>query len=87
MNKTFLVFRHEFMTVLRRVGFIVVTLIVPLVGILAIVAYQVISGTIEPSVEITNIGYVDEVGGFEQFTQQGNVELVRYDAVAQANSA
>jgi ABC-type Na+ efflux pump permease subunit len=56
MNKTFLVFRYEFLAMIRRVGFIVVTLIVPLIGILAIVAYQIISGTIEPSVEITNVG-------------------------------
>lgn len=87
MNKTFLVFRHEFLTMLRRVGFIVVTLIVPLVGILAIVGYQIISGTIEPSVEITNIGYIDKVGGFDRYTKQGNIELIRYDAVKQANSA
>ncbi|MBN1161423.1 MAG: ABC transporter permease, partial [Dehalococcoidales bacterium] len=87
MNKTFLVFRHEFLAMIRRVGFIVVTLIVPLIGILAIVAYQIIAGTIEPSVEITNIGYIDEVGGFGKYTAQGNVELVRYDTVAKANEA
>jgi ABC-2 type transport system permease protein len=87
MNKTFLVFRYEFLAMIRRVGFIVVTLIVPLIGILAIVAYQIVSGTIEPSVEITNVGYIDEVGGFDKYTKQGNVELVRYDTVAQANEA
>jgi ABC-2 type transport system permease protein len=87
MNKTFLVFRYEFLAMIRRIGFIVVTFIVPLLGILAIVAYQIIAGTIEPSVEITNIGYIDEVGGFDKYTTQGNVELVRYDTVAQANEA
>lgn len=87
INKTFLVFRYEFLAMIRRAGFIIVTLIVPLIGILAIVAYQIITGTMEPSVEITNIGYIDEAGGFDNYTKQGNVELVRYDAVAQANEA
>lgn len=87
MNKTFLVFRHEFLSMLRRTGFIVVTLIVPLVGILAIVAYQIISGAITPSAEIINVGYIDEVGGFDQFTQQGNVELIRYGSADEANTA
>ena len=87
MNKTFLVLRYEFLTMIRRVGFIVVTLIVPLAGILAIVAYQIITGTIEPSVEVTNIGYIDEVGSFDKYTAQGDVELVQYNTVAQANEA
>ena len=87
MNKTFLVLRYEFLTMIRRVGFIVVTLIVPLAGILAIVAYQIITGTIEPSVEVTNIGYIDEVGSFDEYTVQGDVELVQYNTVAQANEA
>ena len=87
MNKTLLIFRHEFMNMLRRIGFIIVTLIVPLIGILAIVIYQIISGTITTSVKITNVGYVDEVGGFEQYTRQGNVALIRYDAVVEANKA
>ena len=87
MNKTYLVFRHEFLSMLRRAGFIVVTLIVPLLGILAIVAYQIISGTIEPSVEITRIGYIDEAGGFDEYTEQGRVSLQRYGTSAQANEA
>lgn len=84
MNKTYLVFKHEFLNMLRRTGFIIMTLIVPLIFILAIVIYQIVSGAIKPSEEITSIGYVDNLGGFEQFTNQGSINLVRYDSTEEA---
>jgi ABC-type Na+ efflux pump permease subunit len=36
MNKTYLIFRHEFTQEIKKVSFIIMTLIVPLVGLLAI---------------------------------------------------
>jgi ABC-2 type transport system permease protein len=87
MNKTYLVLRHEFITMLRRPGFIIVTLIVPLIGILGIVISQIISGSAAPNVEITYVGYVDKVGGFTGYTQQGNVEMSLYNSVDEANKA
>ncbi len=84
MNKTYLVFKHEFLNMLRRTGFIIMTLIVPLIFILAIVIYQIVSGAIKPSEEITRIGYVDNLGGFEQFTNQGNINLVRFNSAEEA---
>ncbi len=87
MNKTYLVFRHEFLNMIRRVGFIIMTLIVPLIGILAIVIIQIVSRTTAPSVEVTKVGYVDQVNGFDQFTQQGSVDLIRYDTIAEADKA
>jgi len=80
LNKTFLILRHEFLHTVKRKGFIIMTLIVPLGALLAIGVYQLISGIAEPpAVEITTIGYVDEVGGFDDYTTQGNIELVRFD--------
>ena len=64
------------------------TLIVPLVALLAIGGFQLISGVAEPPVagEVT-IGYVDKSGGFEGYTQQGKVNLVRFDAQNDATEA
>ena len=56
------------------------TLIVPVLALLAIGVFQLISTTSEPTViETTAIGYIDEVGGFDNYTTQGNIELVRFD--------
>lgn len=88
MNKTLLIFRHEFRHTIKRAGFIVMTLIVPVLGFLGIGIYQLISTITEPSVaEITAIGYVDELGGFDQYTNQGPIELVRYDTQNDATTA
>src|SRR4030042_6820790 len=87
MNKTTLIFRHEFLSPIRRMGFIIMTLIVPLIAILGIVIYQIVSGVAQPSEKITNIGYVDTVGGFEQYTTQGNINLVRFETIDEANKS
>jgi ABC-2 type transport system permease protein len=88
MNKTFLVFKHEFLDTIRRVAFIVMTFVVPLVAILAIGISQIISGVIKPSVaEEVVIGYIDEAGGFNQYTQQGNIKLVKYQSLDEITKA
>jgi ABC-2 type transport system permease protein len=87
MNKTLLIFRHEFRTTLTRKAFIIMTFIVPLVALLAIGAYQVISKAVKPSVEITNIGYIDTVGGFDHYTSQNKFALVPYSSTDEANKA
>ena len=79
MNKTLLILRHEFLHTIKRKGFITMTLIVPLVALLAIGVIQLVSGIAKPTAEITTIGYVDESGGFGQYTSQGNITLVCFD--------
>jgi len=88
MNKTLLIFRHEFLHTIKRKGFIIMTLIVPVLALLAIGVLQLIA-TVEkpPVVETTTIGYVDEAGGFNQYTTQGNMELVRFDTTDDATAA
>jgi len=88
-NKTFLIFKHEFLATVRRTGFIVLTLILPIMALLAIGVTQLITGIVKPSttVNVTAIGYVDEASGFNQFQTQGNIELVPFsqqDAALQA---
>jgi len=87
MNKTLLIFRHEFLHTIKRKGFIIMTLIVPLIALLAIGVFQLISGVAKPTVEITTIGYVDESGGFQQYTSQGNITLVCFDTSDDATKA
>jgi len=87
MNKTLLILRHEFLHTVKRRGFIVMTLIVPLIALLLIGVFQLVSGVARPTVEVTTIGYVDELGGFQQYTSQGNITLVRFDTPDDATEA
>jgi ABC-2 type transport system permease protein len=87
MNKTLLILRHEFRHTATRRGFIVMTLIVPLIALLLIGVVQVVSGTAKPAAEAMTIGYVDELGGFEQYTSQGNITLVSFDTPNVATDA
>jgi ABC-2 type transport system permease protein len=87
MNKTLLILRHEFRHMMKRRGFIVMTLIVPIIALLLIVVSQLVSGIAMPTVEIATIGYVDELGGFQQYTSQGNITLVRFDTPEEATDA
>jgi ABC-2 type transport system permease protein len=86
MNKTLLIFRHEFLTI-KRTGFIILTLSVPVLALLIIGIFHIVSGITTPTAEISKIGYVDEVGGFDQFTSQGNINLVSFDTPEAATQA
>ena len=87
MNKTQLIFQHEFLHMIKRKGFIILTLIVPVLALIGIGVFQLVSPG-EPSVvETTTIGYVDEAGGFDQYTAQGYIELVRFDMPGDATAA
>jgi ABC-2 type transport system permease protein len=76
MNKTMLIFKHELAVTLQRPGFIIMTLSLPVIALLAIAIAWIVTGVSGPAVvELTHIGYVDEMGGFDQFTSQGNIQL------------
>jgi ABC-2 type transport system permease protein len=87
MNKALLIFRHEFRQTIKRVGFIALTIIPPLIALLGIGVYHVISGVARPPSEAVSIGYVDEAGGFTGFTDQDNMTLVLFDNEATAKQA
>jgi len=87
MNKTLLILRHEFRHTVKRRGFIVMTLIVPLIALLLIGVVQLVSGIARPTAEAATIGYVDELDGFQQYTSQGNITLVRFDTPNEATDA
>jgi len=87
MNKTLLIFRHEFLHMIKRKAFIIMTLIVPVLALIGIGVFQLISTGEPPVVETSTIGYVDEAGGFDQYTTQGYVELVHFDTPGDATAA
>ena len=88
MNKTLLIFKHELLNAIKRKGFIIITLIVPVIGLLGIGIFSLVSASAGPTVvETTTIGYVDEAGGFDQHTTQGNIELVGFDTQDEATTA
>jgi ABC-2 type transport system permease protein len=88
MNKTLLIFRHEFLHAIKRKGFIIMTLIVPVLALLGIGIFQLVSTSGQPPVvETTTIGYVDEAGGFDQYTTQGNIELLSFETTDGATAA
>ena len=63
------------------------TLVVPLIALLLIGVSQLVSGIARPTVEAVTIGYVDELGGFQQYTNQGNITLVSFDTQDSATEA
>jgi ABC-2 type transport system permease protein len=88
MNKTLLVVRHEFLQVVKKTSFIILTLLFPLIGFLGIGIYQ-IAQNIGGSSDVDNplIGYVDELGGFEGYTTQGDITFVPYETRDEATRA
>jgi len=87
MNKTLLIFRHEFLHTIKRTGFIILTLALPVLALLAIGVFHIVSGVAKPPTEVNSIGYIDEVGGFDQFTTQGNITFVSFNTREDATQA
>ncbi len=87
MNKMILIFKHEFFHLLKRKGFIIMTLIVPILALLAIVILHVVSiNQSTPIEKIINVGYVDESGVFQTY-DEGNIQLISFNQVSDAKNA
>ena len=58
MNKAYLIFKHEFLHTIKRVSFIIMTLIVPVLALLGIGVFALVTTLSEPSIvkEIAAIG-------------------------------
>lgn len=87
MDKMLLIFRHEFLHTMERTGFIILTFALPVLALLAIGIFHIASGVVRPPAEVAKIGYVDEAGGFEEFTSPGSMTLVRFDTREAATQA
>jgi ABC-2 type transport system permease protein len=87
MNKTYLIFKQELLKTLRRTGFIILTLSLPVLALLGIAVSHIASGIAKPPPEANRIGFVDDAGGFTGFTAQGKITLVPFDSEAAARQA
>jgi ABC-2 type transport system permease protein len=88
MNKTYLIFKHEFLYKIKSASFIIVTLLIPVLALLSIGIFQLVTTLIEPPAEeIKTIGYVDEIGTFDDHTDQGLTRLVPFASRDDANRA
>src|SRR5271157_2067960 len=87
MNKTYLIFKHELLRTLRRTGFIILTLSLPVLALLGIGILHITSGIAKPPPEANKVGFIDETGGFSQFTSQGKITLVSFDSEEKTKQA
>jgi ABC-2 type transport system permease protein len=87
VHKGFLIFRHEMVQTLRRVGFIILTLALPVLTLLGIGVFHLASGVSKPAAEVTRIGYVDEASVINRGADQGKVTFVPFDSAAAATQA
>lgn len=89
MNKTTRVIRHEFIKMVKSKGFIIISLLFPVIALVALGAYQLIQGigTKDTPIEVVTIGYVDEAGGFDNTSQTGDIIFNRYQSTEGATEA
>jgi len=89
MNKTLLIFKHEFQAMVRRTGFIIMTIAFPMLALIAIGGGEIISGlgggNGQP--KEVKIGYVDAASIITGYERQGNFTFVRFASADDANRA
>ena len=88
MNKIYRIFKHEFSHTIKRPGFLILTLIVPLLALMGIGIAKLVNTWSNPGEpKMLHIGFVDEVGVFTEGTQVGNVVLIPYESKQEASDA
>lgn len=82
MNKTWVIARHEFVTTVKKVSYIILTLSLPVLVILGMLVYYGITQWAgeKPPTEKPSIGYIDDTGLFDEYTNTDNVNFVPYVA-------
>jgi len=88
MNKTYLIFKHEFLLAVRRTGFIILTLAVPLLALAGIGIFELVTSLAKPSPDqYSFIGYVDEAALTDSLTVKDFTSLVSFPSEAEAGLA
>jgi ABC-2 type transport system permease protein len=88
MNKSFLIFKHEFLRKIKSAGYIILTLSVPVLALLGIGIFKLAQTMFEDSGEVAStIGYVDEVGIFDDHTHMGITEFIPFTSRNDARQA
>lgn len=79
MNKTWIIAKQEFLTTLRRLSYILLTISFPVLGLVGILIYQGVVHWAAPAPpEEQSIGYVDGTGLFTEYTSQPGVLFILY---------
>ncbi len=87
MNKMLVILGREFRGTLFRKGFLITTLALPILGLLAILIFQVVSAVDRPEkAQIQKIGYIDRAGIASGNLGQGQIELAAYENANVATS-
>ena len=89
MIKTVQVMKHELINMVKSKGFIITTLLFPVLALLALGVYQFIQGidTQDTTTNVITIGYVDEAGGFDDTSQAGEIAFIQYQSPEEATKA
>ncbi|MDD4876362.1 MAG: ABC transporter permease [Dehalococcoidales bacterium] len=89
MNKTTQISKHEFIKMIRSKGFIIVTLLFPMLALLALGGYTMVNrmGAESNESQVVNIGYVDEAGGFNSINNNEEIIFTNYESTAKATEA
>jgi ABC-2 type transport system permease protein len=82
-----LIVRHEFLHTIKKKGFIILTLAVPVLALLGIGIVHLTSNISAPAADVARIGYVDALGGFDEFTDQGIATMIALDSEDAATQA
>ena len=89
MNKIFRVIKHEFWHLVKQKGYIIISLLFPLLSLAALGGYQFIQGIVadDSEAEKVSIGYVDRMGGFDDTSQTAEITFVQYQSEDAATEA
>jgi ABC-2 type transport system permease protein len=82
VNKVWIIARHEFVTAVKKVSYIILTLSLPVIVILGMLVYYGITQWAgeKPPTEKPSIGYIDNTGLFDEYTTTDAVNFVPYAA-------
>ena len=90
MNKSLIIAKHEFLVTVKRLGFILLTISFPVLGLGGVWGTQLIQNrqqTIITPTAATKIGYVDETGMFNDYRNQLGTIFVPYESEDEAKRA
>ncbi|MCD6358775.1 MAG: ABC transporter permease [Dehalococcoidia bacterium] len=81
MDKTLLILKHEFLQMIKRKAFIIMTIIFPLLALAGILGYTIVQdiehGPSDPR-EMIKVGYVDETDKLNELIEWEEISLIPY---------
>ncbi|MFA5374421.1 MAG: ABC transporter permease [Dehalococcoidia bacterium] len=82
MNKIWIIARHEFVTAVKKWSYIILTFSLPILVILGMLVYYGITQWAgeKPPAEKPSIGYIDNTGLFDEYTNTDEINFVLYVA-------